>query len=172
MEIVFYLFLGITLLAGIFMAVTRNLMHAALSLFIVLFGVAALFVFAGADFPAVSQLILYIGGVLVLIIFGVMLTQRKLNEPPLTGITQPFWGIAIPVVMMMLMGGIFFLKDWENSTWILESQNTLQMKDSVNQLGVQTLTNYLVPFEVLSVLLLIALVGAAYLARNEKKIKL
>ncbi len=169
MEIVFYLFLGITLFAGVFMAVTRNLMYAALSMFIVLFGIAAIFVFAGAEFPAVSQLILYIGGVLVLIIFGVMLTQRKLNHPPLTGIIQPFWGIAVPLGLMILMGSILFLQDWENTTWVLENNHTLQMKDTVNVLGIQTLTNYLVPFEALSLLLLIALIGAAYLARNEKR---
>lgn len=161
--------MGITILSGCLMAFTRNLIHAALALFVVLFGIAALYVFSGADFPAVSQLILYVGGVLVVIIFGVMLTQRKADQPPLTGLIQPVTGIVVPLFLMLFVGGIFSLHDWEQSLWIKEKANISLSTpiDTVPLIGTQTLTQYLFPFEVLSFLLLLALTGAAYIGRNK-----
>ena len=69
------LFAAITVAGGLLLALARNLIHAAFLLFVVLFGVAGLYVFAHAEFLAVAQVIVYVGGILILLIFGVMLTN-------------------------------------------------------------------------------------------------
>ena len=76
----FYGFSALAIGAALTILFTRNVMYAALCLFIALLGVAALYVLAGADFLAITQLLIYVGGVLVLLIFGVMLTHRAERE--------------------------------------------------------------------------------------------
>lgn len=169
-EIVFFLFVLITLTAGFAIALTRNLMYAALGLFALLFGVAALFVFAEADFLAVSQLIVYVGGILILLIFGIMLTHRNLNEEPLTGITHPIVGFLIPFGIAAILGGIFMQEDWEKITQSHASLSPSPLSN-IQIIGKEILSTYLLPFEILSVVLLIALVGAAFIARNSEKVK-
>lgn len=162
LHIVFIGFAVLTLAGAVGLVLTRKLVHAAFLLFVVLFGVAAFFVMAGAEFLAVSQVIVYVGGILILIIFGVMLTQRDLlnyggagwNRVPLALVLSAGLGLII----WRVMGRI----EWES----LPSYQTESIPlDGVEQIGIQTVTSYVLPFELISILLLIALVGAAYLAR-------
>jgi len=80
-ELIFLLFTLLTLGSAVAILLTRNVMYAAFFLLLTLLGVAGLFVLAGADFLAVAQIMIYVGGVLVLIMFGVMLTQNKSAQP-------------------------------------------------------------------------------------------
>jgi NADH-quinone oxidoreductase subunit J len=161
LEIAFWGFAGLTLLAALGLALSRKLIYAAFLLFVVLFGVAALFVFAGAEFLAVSQVIVYVGGILILIIFGVMLTQRD-------SLTTPERSYRRLLPGLMVSGGLGWLL-WRSfgqldpAAWA-HSDETVSLTNTEG-IGVQTLTRYLLPFELISLLLLIALVGAAYLAR-------
>lgn len=165
--ILLYIFIGITTLSALCIALTRNLMYAILGLFLVLFGVAAIFVFAQAEFLAVSQLIVYVGGILILMVFGVMLTQRKIDESPRTDFIQ-----IIPSIITVFIVGAGFVYMIGENNWDLLAQNhatisNISYFNNIQIIGKETLTTYLVPFEAVSVLLLMAMIGAIYIARKE-----
>ena len=86
-EVLFFLIAALVVLSGYWVVMSPNLVHSAVSLLFTLFGVAGLYVYLYADFIAVSQVIIYVGGILVLIIFGVMLTN-KLDDPKLSNQSQ------------------------------------------------------------------------------------
>lgn len=161
-KLAFFGFAGLTLLAALALALSRKLIYASFLLFVVLFGIAALFVFAGAEFLAVSQVIVYVGGILILIIFGVMLTRHEVLRDPSTSYRRVGYGLLVSSGLGWLL--------WRSFGHISESAlptvEAAPMLSNVEQVGVQTLTRYVLPFELMSVLLLIALVGAAYLARS------
>lgn len=154
-------FAGLTLLAALGLALSRKLIYAAFLLFVVLFGMAALFVLAGAEFLAVSQVIVYVGGILILIIFGVMLTQRDLLTSPERSYRRLGPGLLVSGALAALLWRAFGTLD----PAMLPQVEAAPTLTNTELLGVQTLTRYVLPFELISLLLLIALVGAAYLAR-------
>ncbi len=165
--IAFYAFAALTLGAGIFILLTRNLMYAAFSLFLALLGVAALFVLAGADFLAVAQLMVYVGGILVLLIFGIMLTRvpdpEATSQTPnrvLVTLGRGFWGGAVALALFFVM---FLMIVQANFTLV---GDTLNSRSTIRTLGVELMTTHLLPFEIAGILLLVALIGAAYLAMN------
>ncbi len=164
--ILLYIFIGITTLSALCIALTRNLMYAILGLFLVLFGVSAIFVFAQAEFLAVSQLIVYVGGILILMVFGVMLTQRKIDENPYTDLIQ----VVPSLIIVLILGAGFWYMIGEND-WDLLAKSHATTADisnfsNIQIIGKETLTTYLVPFEAISVLLLMAMIGAIYIARK------
>lgn len=161
-HVVFLAFAGLTSLAAIGLVLTRKLIHAAFLLFVVLFGVAAFFVLAGAEFLAVSQVIVYVGGILILIIFGVMLTQRDLLNDGGGGWNRLPLGFVLSLGLGLLLWRVLGRIDWERLPHYQSQGSEWQ---NVEQIGIQTVTRYVLPFELISILLLIALVGAAYLAR-------
>lgn len=150
-----------------FMTLTRNLIYAGFGLFFALTAVAALFVMAGADFPALAQIIVYVGGILVLLLFGVMLSQRETGPMPATPVANflPALGLCL-----LLGGGIVwaFRKVDFGTARPLEAHPAPDGLTQVAWLGKLLLTDYLVAFELASVLLLLALIGAAYLTRYEQ----
>ncbi|MBI3322087.1 MAG: NADH-quinone oxidoreductase subunit J [Candidatus Omnitrophica bacterium] len=148
-------------LAGAWFAVSaRNLFRAALGLALCLFGVAALYLFLQAEFLAVSQLLIYVGAILTLIIFGVMLTSR-IADP-----AQPRWNrqavaaMAVAGVMGAGLAWLMLTTPWRDPP---HAAPAVQLPE----LGRTILGSYLLPFELLSVLLLGALVGAVVIARKE-----
>lgn len=165
--IVFYAFAALTLGAGVFILLTRNLMYAAFALFLALLGVAALFVLAGADFLAVAQLMVYVGGILVLLIFGIMLTRipdpEATSQTPnrvLVDLGRGFWGGAVALALFIVL---FLVIVQANFALV---GDTLNSRSTIRTLGVELMTTHLLPFEIAGILLLVALVGAAYLAMN------
>lgn len=158
--IIFGLFALVTVAGGLLLAVVRNLIHAAFMLFVVLFGVAGLYVFAQAEFLAVAQVIVYVGGILVLLIFGVMLTNKLRDLRPATGFVH-----VLPALLASL--AMFFAL-----ALLIESLPPMPhaggTADDVKAIGKATLTHYLLPFELVSILLLAVLMGAAYLSRRDQ----
>lgn len=159
--IVFGLFAAITVLSGTFLALTRNLLHAAFSLFAVLFGVAGLYVFAQAEFLAVTQVIVYVGGILVILLFGIMLTDKLRELRPGTGLVNFFPGVVLATAMFFALA--LMIREFP-----LPTASPQGIGDDVHAIGQATLTAYLLPFELVSILLLSVLIGAAYLTRREK----
>jgi NADH-quinone oxidoreductase subunit J len=138
----------------------NQLLYSAVALLFTLFGVAALYVFLWADFIAGVQLIVYIGGILVLIIFGIMLTNRissvRLSQ---TNVQQGIGGV-VSIWLLILLGLVVSKTSW------LESPSVEPVGSTVHDIGVLLLTKYLLPFEAVSLLLLGALIGAALLSRE------
>ncbi|MEK6643642.1 MAG: NADH-quinone oxidoreductase subunit J [Planctomycetota bacterium] len=157
----FYIFAAVTLVSAIGVAVSRNIVRSAVCLLGTLGGVACLYFLLNANLLAAIQLIVYAGGTLILIVFGVMLTSKSpwvVFDPSRA---QVVGAVIVTVLLatglcMMLLG-----HTWPASAGPLPA---LQVKD----IGKMLLTDYLVPFEAASVLLLVVMIGAAYLARPEK----
>ncbi len=171
-EIAFYGFSALAIGAALTILFTRNVMYAALCLFLALLGVAALYVLAGADFLAITQLLIYVGGVLVLLIFGVMLTHRpdregsqKANQV-ITMHQNRFWGTAIA---LSIFGSLFWLI-FRTNFLIIQSpvlSHTPLHRSTLRQFGIHLMTSHVWAFEVAGIMLLVALVGATYLATQK-----
>ena len=155
-----FLFMAALVIASAFWVVfSPNLIHSAVSLLFTLFGTAGLYIFLYADFIAGTQIVIYVGGILVLIIFGVMLTS-KIDSPSIasSSANQFIGGMGAFAIFVMQVAVIF------NTPWNIGSE---QYRDAtVGAIGKLLLTHYLLPFEIVSVLLLAALMGAALLSRR------
>jgi len=151
--------IGFTLAAAVGVFAFRRVIHAAFALFALLFGVAAAFASTGADFLAVSQVIVYVGGILVVLLFGVMLTVKYSPGGTKGGLDYLRMGLGSLAV------GAGGFSAW----WMLAGIPVLPETDIAPQtqpIGVAFLTDHLLVFELVSVVLLVALVGAAYYARE------
>lgn len=159
----YYLLAAIIIISAIVVVFSKNVMISAFSLLFTLFGIAGLYVLLNADFLAITQIMIYIGGILVLIIFGVMLTTR------ISGIDVKSGSLGtVQKVIAALLSGIFLLAlviIFTSTKWYLAD---IKPYDStINDLGNEILTNYLLAFEAASILLLIAIIGAALIARRK-----
>ena len=162
MSSLLFLFLLIMIIASAVMVViSSQLIHSAVALLFTLFGVAGLYVFLYADFMAATQVIIYVGGILVLIIFGVMLTN-KINTPSIvSSSTNQIIGFLASSFLLLLQFAVIFKTDWPEQPFD-ESWGY----GSTAKIGNLLLQDYLLAFEVISVLLLAALIGAAFLSRR------
>jgi NADH-quinone oxidoreductase subunit J len=161
--IAFYFFGALTIVFGVVVVFSKNIMHAAFSLLFTFFGIAGLYVLLSADFLAITQIMIYIGGILVLIIFGVMLTTRITGVDVKSGkIGNVQLGIAglLTVLIAATLIMIFTTSNWYTA-------DSKPLDSTVNEIGTALLTNYLLAFEAASMLLLIAIVGAAFIARKK-----
>jgi len=155
----FFLFAGMAVAAVLFMIFTRNVIHGAYGLALVLLSLAALYVLLNAEFLAVVQIFMYAGGVVVLLVFGIMLTNRNKRGTPLTGHRTVLVGVVLGVVFFgMLTWGIL------NQGFAWEPIEITG--DQTKTIGRLFLTDHLVAFELIAVLLLAALVGASFLAKS------
>ncbi len=169
-QLTFYGFVALTLGGALAVLLTRNVLYAAFFLLLTLLGVAGLFVLTSADFLAVAQIMIYVGGVLVLVIFGIMLTHK----PDLRNASDSQQPNRVPslnrlrnsgLMTMLVAGGIFvtLYSLLARSSFVL-LQQPIGWESTVTRVGMQLMTEYLVPFEVIGILLLTALVGATHLA--------
>jgi len=182
-EIIFFLFAVITLASACVVVFSKNIVYSAFSLVFTFFGVAGLYVLLNADFLAVTQLLVYVGGILILLIFGVMLTNKVVNvDVRSSGSTKVPAFIISGIILIGLVGAIFqthwiSYKDvpWSRSPWnkdavtqaLTEYVKVQGSEGTATTIGKLFLTDYLLPFEIVSIVLLIALIGAAMIARRE-----
>lgn len=162
-DLIFYLFALMTIAGAAGTAFSENIIYSAWSLLFAFMGVAGLYVFLGADFPAVAQVLIYVGGILVLILFAIMLTKQIGGDPKLTNTH-----LALPaggVLALLTVGTLSYMAVM--APWKISP--TQSYEPSAQPLGIAFLTEYLMPFEVASVILLAALVGAVVIARKEIK---
>jgi NADH-quinone oxidoreductase subunit J len=166
LHVIFMITAIVTLGAAIMVVTARNLIQSALWLILALFGVAVLFVLLDAAFFAVVQVVVYIGAIAILIIFGIMLTRRVAQDSG--PIVNPGWWLAA-ILSILTFGGL---------TWLLSGWNGFFTSlpampaglDTIGQLG-QALVSpngYVLAFELASVLLLAALIGAIIVAWDRK----
>ncbi|HLX11746.1 MAG TPA: NADH-quinone oxidoreductase subunit J [Bacteroidota bacterium] len=160
---IFYLFAFITIVSGAVVVFSRNIIYSAFSLLFTFFGVAGIYVLLSADFLAVAQVLIYVGGILVLLLFGVMLTNKVVDVDMKTGTLQTLPASIIVAITAGSLCGVFYVTDWKIS------HNTPMYSTTTNAIGEMFMTTYILPFEIVSVVLLVALIGAAYIARKSKK---
>ena len=163
-QILFILVALITFGCALMVVIARNLIHSALWLVAALFGVAVVFAILQAGFLAVVQVVIYIGAIAVLMIFAIMLTQRITQES--TPRYNENWAWALVVALVVFAGLV----------WMLASQPGIHTPlapldarvDPLLLLGNALVTKYVLPFEMASVLLLAALIGAIVVAWEKK----
>lgn len=161
-DLIFWFFAVVTVASAAIVVFSRNIVHAAFSLLFTFFGVAGLYVLLSADFIAVSQLLIYVGGILVLLLFGVMLTNNVLSVDVKTGTMQTLPASILTAALAGVLCGVYYIADWQVVPLPAEHTST------ITQIGVMFMTTYVLPFEIASVALLVALVGAALVARRER----
>ncbi|MBZ5496048.1 MAG: NADH-quinone oxidoreductase subunit J [Acidobacteriia bacterium] len=161
-QIVFYFFAAMTVISAAIVVFAKNLIHSAFALLFTFFGVAALYVFLGADFLAATQMVIYVGGILVLLIFGVMLTH-KLYDLKLKAETYQFWpGLVLTTVVFLTLAVVMMRTTWHNG-------GTAALNPTTGAIGELFMKEYILPFELASIFLLIALIGAAMIVRRRSE---
>ena len=161
-DIIFYLFAIVTVVSAVVVVTAKNIIYSAFSLLVTLFGIAGLYVLLGSDFIAIVQLMVYVGGILILLIFGVMLTHKITSVEIKTGTVQILPALIGATVLAVAVLMILFNTEWHIQPGIIPQTTT-------KELGKLLITDYVLIFELLGILLLIALVGAASIARREQE---
>ena len=167
-NVAFGIIAALMIYAALRVVTTSNVVHAALWLVIVLTGIAAQYILAAAEFVAVSQVLVYVGAVMVLFLFGIMLTRAQIGQE--SNLNNSSWAIGIPGALLLL--GLL--------SWVVIAD--VKELNGVNSDGVivgrelpfvtegladQMLSPYLIPFFAISFILLVAAVGAIVLARKD-----
>jgi NAD(P)H-quinone oxidoreductase subunit 6 len=161
-DVLFYVVAGLTIAGAAGVALSHNILYSAIGLLIALLGAGALYVFLAADFLAVTQLLVYIGGVLVLVLFAVMLTNR-ITEINVSNASLGLWGgLMLFAAVAPVLLSVALVTPWAAITPPAAAYTTETIGDSL-------LTRWLLPFEVASMVLLATLVGAVVIARKEIK---
>ena len=175
-HVLFYLMSFIVLTSAVFVASTKNLVRSVFIFFVTLFALAGLYVLALADFVAITQIVIYVGGILVLILFAFMLSGKETLN---TLQQQNNKLVSIGKLPALLLAGLFLIvmlnivwkADADSLPWVRQAiaANTVITPNALvtDNIGINLMTRYLLPFEAVSILLMIALVGAAHLSRKE-----
>ena len=158
-EMLFWLIAVLTIASAAMVVLNNQLLYSAIALLFTLFGVAGLYIYLWADFIAGVQLLVYIGGINVLIIFGIMLTNRissiRLSQ---TNVQQGLGGV-VSFWLLILISMVITKTPWYQTT-------SAEPSSTVREVGTLLMTKYILPFEAISLLLLGALIGAALLSRE------
>jgi len=158
-QIVFYTFAALMIASAMMVVYGKNLIYSAFALLATFFGVAVLYVLLGADFLAGAQLLIYVGGILILLLFGVMLTHRIYDMDLETETFQVIPGAVVSLVVFAALLTVIYRTPWKQVGIVMEGPTT-------EHIGRLFLTQYILPFEAASVLLLVALIGAAMIVRG------
>jgi NADH:ubiquinone oxidoreductase subunit 6 (subunit J) len=171
--ILFYFFSSLIVISAFLMLLTRNVLYAAFLLLLTFLGVSAIYALLGADFLAVSQIVIYVGGVLVLLLFGIMLTHSPLpnqtSQAPQTESRNLWLGSLVGIAFFALLARAIYKADFANNAWIIsaETQKRLIKDSTLPHLGANLMTHYLLAFELIAIILLVALIGATLLASRK-----
>ena len=157
--IAFWMLSAVTLVAAGGVMVSRNLLHAVLFLILTFIGVAGFFVLLSADFLAMAQVIIYVGAIAVLVLFAILLTPRAGRD---NGETR----MLLPALLLAICLAAVFLFVIQDANWAIRPDDP---QVGASQLGEALLTTWVLPFEIASVLLTAALVGAIMLARSPQE---
>ncbi|MDX2469831.1 MAG: NADH-quinone oxidoreductase subunit J [SAR324 cluster bacterium] len=161
-DLFFMFFTIFVLVTASIVAFSSNMLHSAFTLFFVLFGMAGFYVLLGGDFVAMVQLMVYAGGVNVLLIFGTMLTgdiaKPEISNLSFQGILTFFSGVSFMAVLLTV---------FEKTEWTLLEKGVRE--PTTAELGKLLLKDYILPFEVISFLLLAAMVGSVLIVLQREK---
>lgn len=158
-DITFYITAAVTIVSAGIVVFSRNIAYAAFSLLFTFSGAAVIYVLLNADFIAVTQVLIYVGGILILLIFGVMLTTNVTNVDLTTQSLKAMPAAIVAAIISALLVSTMISTRWAQ-------KEPMNPESTINQIGELLLTKYLLPFEAASIVLLVAMMGAAFLARR------
>lgn len=157
---IFYAIAGIIILFALLSVTLRNIFHSALSLIAALLGVAAVYIYLDAEFLALLQVLIYVGAIMTLIIFGIMFTLKISDKNLRQHNRQRFFSFLISGSMAALLISVFVRSNFKKL-------GPIQAGPSLQDIGRLLLTKYALPFEIISVVLLAALIGAVAISRKD-----
>ena len=158
----FYITLAVTLGAALMVVTLRNIFHCALSLVLTLLGVAAIYVSLRAEFFAVVQILIYVGAIMTLVIFAIMLTSHIGDKT-----VKQNNGQSLAALVVLGVFNFFFIGTVMSTRWI-NNVRTYAANVDARSLGLALMKDYVFPFEIISVVLIVALVGAIMLGRSDE----
>ncbi len=161
-DVLFYVIAAITVAGAFGVAVSRNILYSALGLLMALLGAGSLYVFLSADFVAVTQLLIYVGGVLILVLFAIFLTSRITEVRISNASFGQFGGVLLFLATAPVLLAVAALAPWP-------AKAPAPLASTTQAIGDAFLTKWLLPFEVASIVLLATLIGAVVIARKEIK---
>lgn len=156
--VAFWMLAVITVGAALMVVAVRNLVHAVLFLVLSFIGVAGLYITLSADFVAIAQILIYVGAISVLIIFALLLTPRASRDNAETFLQGP--ALVLAAVFGLTVGAVALVTDWDVA-------GRGPFSETAAAIGEALLDKYVLPFEIASVLLLAAMVGAIVLVRED-----
>ncbi len=159
-DLIFYILAVVTVVSAMLVASLPNIIYSAVALLFSFAGVAGLYVYTSADFLAATQVLVYVGGILILIMFAVFLSNR-ISDVKISNPSRFRWQAAL--ICLALFGILSYTA--VSTPFAIRPGLTYQ--PTTSEIGELLMTRYLLPFEVASVLLLAALIGAALLSRPE-----
>ena len=159
--ILFYFFAALTIGSALVVVFSKNIVYAAFALVFTFLGAAGLYVLLQADFIAIAQIMVYVGGILILMVFAVMLTNRVTNVDISTSNMS---GVPSTIVVGVFLGTLVLIMT--RAAWI-STEMAPVVKGTAVEIGELLMTNYLLPFEVVGLLLLVVIMGAAMIARKK-----
>ncbi|HEY9126774.1 MAG TPA: NADH-quinone oxidoreductase subunit J [Acidobacteriaceae bacterium] len=162
MSVVFVLTAALTIAGAVAASVLRNLVHCALSLTITFAGLALLYLELGAQFAGFAQMLVYIGAVAILVVFAILLT-RGAGTPEYGSWAKGWFGGIV------LAAAVFALLGWAVVTSLPAGSAVAEPSITVQQIGAALMTTYVLPLEIVAVLLTVALIGAVIVAMAEAK---
>jgi NADH-quinone oxidoreductase subunit J len=166
--ILFYAFGGLAVIASLFVIGQRNPMYSVLLLIVSFGALAGLYILLDAPFVAVTQIIIYAGAIMVLFLFVVMLLNAPQEEPPPPGLLASGRGRMVGAVLAVaLVIELVWALARAREEWFRPGEASAKLT-SVREIGVELFTRYAFAFEVTSILILVAMVGAVVLARRER----
>lgn len=159
---IFYTLAFLIIVSAILVVTLRNLFHSVLALVAVLFFIAGIYLLLNAEFLAITQVLIYVGAIVTLIIFVIMLTAR-IGSPLIRQTNeQKIVSLVICLAILSVLAMVLLLTPWQTNYGTTDLAN-------INKIGSALLTTYVFPFEIISIVLLVALIGAIILARKEPK---
>lgn len=162
-QLAFYLLAFQTVFSAIMVVTLRNLVHNVIFLASTMLSIAGLFIFLNAEFLAMVQVFLYVGGVTVLFLFAVMLTYGIYDKKIVQTNNLKLSALIITVVLFALLFSIV-----TKTNFNITADNFKSAADVTDSIGVALMSQFVLPFEIVSLLLLVALIGAIVLAKEEK----
>ena len=159
-DAIFYCLSILTLGSAAIMVFSKNVIYSAVGLLFTFFGVAGIYVLLAADFVAVVQVLVYVGGILILLLFGVMLSNRITNINITSDSMHLLPASMVILGVLVVLYRVFTTTDWN-------PVGTFAYDSTSAKIGTLMMTDYLIPFEIASILLLGALIGAPYIARKD-----
>lgn len=170
-SLLFYVFAGMTGVSALMIFLIKNILYGALLLLVALLGIAGIYVLAGADFLAGTQIVVYVGGVLILLMFGIMLTHKSTHLQPLEN-TAPqserknsLLAIIVGLLLFSFLVYTIHQANFSELPWIKNA--TIDKSSKVSSIGISFMTHYLIAFELIAIILLLALIGATRIASEK-----
>jgi NADH:ubiquinone oxidoreductase subunit 6 (subunit J) len=154
-QIIFYMLIFTAAASAVLLLVIKNVFKGALLLLVCLLAIAGIYVLSFAEFVAVTQILIYAGGIMVVIIFGIMLTSKIAGKSLEAGSSNVFSAILAGVLLFGVL--IYLFRNFLS----LSASDFLEKENQVENIGINLMTTHSFPFELSGILLLVSLIGAA-----------